>query len=91
MTIKDFFDKNKPGDRTFLIIYIIYVLLNALLLIIGLTTGDRLAHQEFFPFGGLDENIFETYDLSEFLIYNLAPIGFFIVIKLIHYGKDEKK
>lgn len=89
MTTKDFFDKNKQGDRTFLIIYVIYVLLNGLLLVIGLTTGDQLSHREFFPLGGLDEEMFETYDLSEFLIYSLAPIGFYIVIKLIHYRKRD--
>ncbi len=89
---KDFFSLGNRFDRMALAIYLIWVLLNILLLIIGLTTGASNDHVIFFPFySTLYGSYIDAYDFSEFTFYVIAPVFIFIVIKLIQSGKSEAK
>jgi len=88
---KDFFSLGNRFDRIALAIYLIWILLNILLLGNGLTSGSAIDHAYFFPFYAYHGYYFAAYDLSEFTFYVLAPVFIFIVIKLIQSGKNETK
>ena len=58
--------------------YLIWVAVNLMVL---LALGDlRFGDEGFYPFDGFDD--FNDYDISEFLLYTIAPLLIILAIKL---------
>jgi len=68
-------------------LYLIWVFIHFILLILPKDGYNYTLHQnEFWPFSGNSWD--QTYDLSEFLIYSLAPLIILYALNLMRHEND---
>ncbi len=71
------FDQHVEENKNFIVFYLVWFLLQLVLLLVYLDTGNT---KDFWPFENFDIRV---YDYTEFIFYLIAPIIIFLIWKVL--------